>query len=328
MSEELLLNKKRELVDWISLKSIVSPLNFEKKMIISQNIKKTQNEIDDINFKLFEDKFEQDDIIDILFEQSFHTLDSRYTNLFADKSQEGDYFAPDGKVSKYSDEINLMIRTPLFKQWFGDWELAYSYREIDALGFDCSKVVNENYEPLLVWHGTGAQFSYFRFDNFPAAYFAVNHEFSEFFANLQSKDGEGYVLPFFLNVRSPLDLSIFGNKEIEPKDFFDYIFIKTGLSKEELDLNPVFLDPNCPPRHIFVFLRWNANMLKKIADSKVFDGIYFVEVNPNLDPSNPAKYSNAYIVFDPNQIKLADPSKGELLFSSMKSFLLKRGGKI
>jgi hypothetical protein len=34
------------------------------------------------------------------------------------------------------------------------------------------------------------------------------------------------------------------------------------------------------------------------------------------------------IVFDPNQIKLADPSKGELLFSSMKSFLLKRGGKI
>lgn len=328
MTEDILKEKKRELVDWISLKNIVSPLNFEKKMTISQNIKKTQKEIDELNFKAFEDKFERDDIIDVLFEQSFHTLENRYTNLFSDKSEEGNFFAPDGTPSKYSIQINQMIRTPLFKQWFGDWELAYSYKDIEALGFECSKVVTSHYEPLLVWHGTGAQFSYFRFDNFPAAYFAVNHEFSEFFANLQSRDGNGYVLPFFLNVRNPLDLTIFGNKEIATKDFFDYIFIKTGLTKDELDLNPIFLDPNCPPRHIFVYLRWNANMLKKIADSKVFDGIYFTEVNPNLDTSNPAKYSNAYIVFESNQIKLADPSKGELLFSSMKSFLLKRGGKI
>ncbi len=53
--------------------------------------------------------------------------------------------APNGKPTKLSEKQWVQVRTKAFKKWFGDWEH-------DAE--NASKVVDENGEPLVVYHGT------------------------------------------------------------------------------------------------------------------------------------------------------------------------------
>ena len=55
--------------------------------------------------------------------------------------------APNGQSSNLPERLWLLVRTENFKDWFGDWEN-------DPL--NASKVVDENGEPLVVYHGTNA----------------------------------------------------------------------------------------------------------------------------------------------------------------------------
>lgn len=52
--------------------------------------------------------------------------------------------ATNGKPSNLTPEQYKLVRTPEFKAWFGDWENNPK---------NASKVVDENGEPLVVWHG-------------------------------------------------------------------------------------------------------------------------------------------------------------------------------
>lgn len=60
--------------------------------------------------------------------------------------------APNGKPSNLTAEQYKLVRTPEFKKWFGDWENDPK---------NASKVVDENGEPLVVYHGTGSYFNVF-----------------------------------------------------------------------------------------------------------------------------------------------------------------------
>lgn len=314
----------KNIANALFLKSITSPIDFENKIELGQNITKMQKEVNSLNFKIVERRLTDLKLFDDLFDQSFTAIQNNYEDVYT--TGESEYFAPDGARSELSNKLNELIRTPQFKEWFGDWELSYIYKDVDPSTIPCSKVLDNNYEPLLVWHGTGAEFSYFRFDNVPAAYFARKQAYSQWFANLQGGD-KGYTIPFFLNMRNPLDLTRFGIKEVSSKDFFDYIFLETGMSMEYLEVNPMFFDSSIPPLPTWVFLRRNPAMLKKMAESS-FDGIHFYEHNPNVEKGREEYETEAFITFEPTQCKIADPNKGELLLSSLKSFLLKRGGKI
>jgi len=314
----------KNIADALFLKSITSPIDFENKIELGQNITKMQKEVNSLNFKIVERRLTDLKLFDDLFDQSFTAIQNNYEDVYT--TGESEFFAPDGARSELSNRLNELIRTPQFKEWFGDWELSYIYKDVDPSAIPCSKVLDNNYEPLLVWHGTGAEFSYFRFDNVPAAYFAKKQAYSQWFANLQGGD-KGYTIPFFLNMRNPLDLTRFGIKEVSSKDFFDYIFLETGMSMEYLEVNPMFFDTSIPPLPTWVFLRRNPAMLKKLAESS-FDGIHFYEHNPNVEKGAEEYETEAFITFEPTQCKIADPKKGELLLSSLKSFLLKRGGKI
>jgi hypothetical protein len=53
--------------------------------------------------------------------------------------------APNGKPSNLTPEQYKLVRTPAFKSWFGDWENDPA---------NASKVIDENGEPLVVYHGT------------------------------------------------------------------------------------------------------------------------------------------------------------------------------
>ena len=60
--------------------------------------------------------------------------------------------APNGQPSNLNDEQYKTVRTPEFKRWFGDWENDPA---------NASKVVDENGEPLVVYHGTKEAFDKF-----------------------------------------------------------------------------------------------------------------------------------------------------------------------
>lgn len=60
--------------------------------------------------------------------------------------------APNGKNSNLTERQWLQVRTKAFKNWFGDWENNPK---------EASKVVDENGEPLVVYHGQDSSFKEF-----------------------------------------------------------------------------------------------------------------------------------------------------------------------
>lgn len=71
--------------------------------------------------------------------------------------------APNGNKSNLNHEQWHLVRTPKFKAWFGDWEKLAMAKIKDSamdevtlanISKDVSKVVDENGEPLVVYHGS------------------------------------------------------------------------------------------------------------------------------------------------------------------------------
>ena len=325
--ESKLEKLKTELDQLVFLRSLNSELDFEKNIELGQKIGNVKEKINELNFDKLQSKITTDDIFDQLFEQSFTPIEHEYTNVKIPKGESDDFFTPNGQPSELSEQLNEIIRTEQFKQWFGDWQLSYMYKQAGDTDTDCSVVLTENFEPKLFYHGTGQAFSYFKFDQFPAAYFAANQDYSKFFANLHGGD-DGYVIPFFLNVRNPLDLTRFGTELIKPKDFFDYMYLQTGYDAGQLEANPLFYNPTAPPVECWRYLRNNPKMLKKLADNQVYDGIHFYETNPGVPEGLPAHRTEVFITFKAEQCKIADNNRGLILLGALKSFLLEKGGKI
>jgi len=60
--------------------------------------------------------------------------------------------APNGNPTNLTERQWLQVRTKAFKDWFGDWINNPQ---------NASKVVDENSEPLVVYHGSPNQFNQF-----------------------------------------------------------------------------------------------------------------------------------------------------------------------
>lgn len=70
----------------------------------------------------------------------------------AKRDSEGHLLAPNGRKSNLTERQYAQVRTKAFKDWFGDWENNPS---------EASKVVDENGEPLVVYHYTTEHFNTF-----------------------------------------------------------------------------------------------------------------------------------------------------------------------
>lgn len=120
---------------------------------------------------------------------------------------------------------NSIIYSQNFKQWFGDWE---NNPQIS------SKVVDENGFPLVVYHGTDAEFSEFKTkfigqlgtQHGQGFYFTSNKKFAENFGkNIKS---------FFLNIRKPLSTN-----ELT-LSYNDCIKLMDAIDKKQCEADPEF----------------------------------------------------------------------------------------
>jgi hypothetical protein len=109
--------------------------------------------------------------------------------------------APNGEPSGlYFTEIYNLVRTPEFKNWFGDWEEAYRTKDYEGV----SKIIDENGEPLICVHNTPNEF--YEFDeyrvgeNTDAGFYGKGFYFTPTVG--QSRYGE-IELNCFLNIKNP-----------------------------------------------------------------------------------------------------------------------------
>lgn len=98
------------------------------------------------------------------------------------KFEKGGLIAPNGKKSNLTPEQYKLVRTPAFKKWFGDWE-----NEPEK----ASKVVDENGEPLVVYHGTNGDLFY-EFMPFAIDYYN-GQAIKEFKGNRTNEEFDEYI---------------------------------------------------------------------------------------------------------------------------------------
>jgi transposase-like protein len=93
--------------------------------------------------------------------------------------------APNGKKSNLTLEQYKLVRTPEFKAWFGDWENDPE---------NASKIVDENGEPLVVYHGGNVDFNVFDVNKTTNKrfHFTPNKEYAEFRGQISK--------PYFLKI--------------------------------------------------------------------------------------------------------------------------------
>jgi len=170
-----------------------------------------------------------------------------------------EFLAPNGKPSNLTPEQYKLVRTPEFKAWFGDWENDPA---------NASKVVDENGEPLVVYHATNNKFWEFNKN------LIKNKNWGNGFYFYSSKHNLGYkfVLECFLSIKLPF--------EINKKGAFTEIVL--GKIKYDTQLGDL--------------IEQEIKNQEKATDKlikKGFDGVYI-------------PYKEMLVAFDPSQIKLAD----------------------
>lgn len=262
------------------------------------------------------------------------------------RNDEGQLIAPNGKPSNLPNErIWKMVRTPAFKEWFGDWE-SVSRKTVKPVGIsdevsasssslrpttgstpsnllqpvlnvnenDVSKVVDENGDPLVVYRGD-------RFDDFDTFdrsktnekgfFFTPDQEIASVYA--QGKEPRS----FYLKADNLLDLTqdTLENRKWITKwaeSFDDWTDRQTG---EEMDAADVLFGGG-----MFDFEgdwsqeRWRD--LQATAEYEGYDGV----ILPDWD--NGKGVFPSYVVFAPNQIKSAIGNSGA--FDPNESSILKR----
>lgn len=167
--------------------------------------------------------------------------------------------APNGKPSNLTPEQWKLVRTPQFKAWFGDWENDPE---------NASKIVDENGEPLVVYHGSRFKGNIYKFKHLKEEKLDWTKDSFGFYFSDDKDYAKGYgenIYQCFLNIKNP---------------------------KLSIEFEHTYL-----PYH---------KIHKIINDG--YDGVYFNGSLGNRDYDKDIFYEKEIVAFDPEQIKLADGS--------------------
>ena len=162
------------------------------------------------------------------------------------------------------------------------------------------------YSPRLMWQGLSQIYNKVGFDAFPVSYYAANYAYAEWFANTkgQQRGTSGVILPCLLKILRPLELAEFGISKVAPNIFFDSIYLQTGMTPEQLEVNPAFLSDSTPPMEVWVYIRNNPQMLIKLKESGLVDGIHMFENNPSVSGADSAYETEVWMTFFSDQTKV------------------------
>ena len=185
--------------------------------------------------------------------------------------------APNGKLSNLTTEQYKLVRTPEFKAWFGDWENDPE---------NASKVVDENGEPLVVYHGVKDEYSGWNVFNVVNQSQEVGVHFGTYDQALAIVRDSDYfplqIFSCFLRVINPLQVDDITSWT--PKNY-EFIFRKNNIpyNKSGSFLGNLFTIPTD------VINAFNVVNIDGLMYQNIYEGS-----------------GVSYIVFEPSQIKLAD----------------------
>lgn len=216
------------------------------------------------------------------------SLKEEKEKIVADAKANGTYMtAPNGEKTKLNAEQWVTVRTTNFKNWFGDWE-----NDPD----NASKVVDENGEPMVMYHYTDENFTIFgkdkevgknTFGNATNASYAATTTIGHWFtSNKNQPEYMGKPMACFLNIVEPFDsynlegLADYLNNYISDEDFNSY--------EEDYE--------NVAP----IIEAGNDFREEKINDG--YDGVVIDDEEFG---------GTSYVAFNANQIKSADNNNGD-----------------
>ena len=194
--------------------------------------------------------------------------------------------APNGKRTNLNERQWVDVRTKNFKEWFGDWENDPE---------NASKIVDENGEPLMVFHYTPEDFTVFgegkeigasTFYNASDANYAATAAIGDWFTSESDlSDDMGKPMKVFLNIKNPSDgysLEVLADEvgtEIRAKDY-------EAFDEDRDNTAPI--------------IEAGKNYQEKLIN-KGYDGIFIADEEFG---------GTSYITFAPNQIKSAVENDG------------------
>lgn len=200
--------------------------------------------------------------------------------------------APNGNPTNLTDERQwLQVRTKAFKEWFGDWENNPN---------EASKVVDENDEPLVVYHGTKNNVEISKVD------FSKSDDLISFFTtNDKYHTANSYTESGINTGNSNLDTII--ENIIEYDGVVDYIkvkkYIETTIHNSEVSLND--LGPFDDERSLKEIIHKNKELLRYLESNK--DKLNFSENTANI-------YSFFESIKKPLVIDVKDKNWNEIKF--------------
>jgi len=223
-------------------------------------------------------------------------MDNKHLSITNDLYGANVLLAPNGKPSNLTPEQYRLVRTPEFKEWFGDWErLAFAKVKdpaIDEISLEnfsrnVSKVVDQNGEPKIMWHYSPNKFFVFN-PNAKSRWTNQRKENVVWFGGsnkvISYSEGEkGFLYECFLNAKNPI---IVDAKDYDVSDYY-----KDENGNKTYTIQRI--------KGAFVSKLGEVHWSGKKNDN---DGIIFKNAWDNVP------LGLVVAIINPNQIKLADGS--------------------
>lgn len=210
----------------------------------------------------------------------------------ASRDSKGRLLAPNGKPSNLPERLYAQVRTKEFKDWFGDWQNDPE---------NASKVVDENGEPLVVYHNTPFKFNVFDMDHESRILPGMSEPFGHVGTQETANTIKGNQLALFLNARNPLYTDDFVH---ETASYMLSELYKQGIISRERYSSLRGIS-NSELRKLMLSLGYDGTKYENKAEG---GGISYSFISPNQIKS--ADGENTTFSIDNNNIHFFKDSKG------------------
>ena len=234
------------------------------------------------------------------------SLKDEKEKIVADAKANGTYMiAPNGEKTKLDAEQWATVRTTNFKNWFGDWENDPE---------NASKVVDENGEPLVAYHGTTNDETTSVWNEKTKMYDTSHEPFTVFKREVDGLPNSG----------------LFFNSSEDNAYEYGYNNYAVYLSAK----NPLVID--CKGS-LYNSIKHDGKTMDTYdwanwAEENGYDGVIFKNIKDGVDYGSMQDTTDDYVVFKSNQIKSAENNNGDFsadnndIRFSLKSMMAKPEG--